>query len=196
MAQGVIICYASSRCTIIKNEAPKFDPELLNAYFLGLEGDAIAKDGIYKFQEGRNYILCISAHLMLFPNHLFFSSLIFLSKAFKIHSFLSLIINIIPSNPVLRGLQQNSAHDSHLQSVCHPWWIHRRSDCKLFFRIFRSGIKQLNVTHPLKVGGGGGSMSSKGSFLASYFFMFPQSQLVSSPPWPLMWPRKSPFFHM
>lgn len=191
MAQGLITCYASPRCTVIQNEAQKFDPELLNAYFLGLVGDAVAKDDIYKFQEGKNYILLTNAHLMLLPNHLFSSSLIFLSKAFKIHSFLSVSINIIPSNSVLRGLQQNFAHDSHLQSACHPWRIHMRSDCKLFFRIFRSGIKQLNATHPLK---GGGSMSSKGSFLASYFFMFPGSQLISSLPWPLIWPRKSPFF--
>ena len=49
MAQGLITCYASPGCMVTQNEAQKFDPELLNAYFLGLAGDAIAKDDIYKF---------------------------------------------------------------------------------------------------------------------------------------------------
>lgn len=91
----------------IQNEAQKCDLGFLNAYFLGLAGASAAKDDICKFQEGRNYILLTSAHLELLPNLLFFTPLSFLSKAFKIHSFLSLSINIIPSNPVLRGHQEN-----------------------------------------------------------------------------------------
>lgn len=120
MAHALIACYASSMCMGIQNEARKCDPGFLNAYFLGPAGDSVAKDDICKFQEGRNYILLTRAPLVLLPHHLFFTSLSFLSKAFKIHSFLNLSINIIPSNPVLRGHQQNSAHDSRLQSVCHP----------------------------------------------------------------------------
>ena len=70
--------------------------ELLNAHFSGLGGDAVAKDDICKFQEGRKYILLTSAHVALLPNLPFFSPFTFLSKAFRIHSFLSLSIYWIP----------------------------------------------------------------------------------------------------
>ena len=89
------------------NEAQNFDlgtPECV-CVCLGLAGDAAAK-AICKFQDWKNYSLLTRAHLALLPYHLFLSSLTFLSKVFKIHSFLSLSTYRITSNPVLRGLQE------------------------------------------------------------------------------------------
>lgn len=104
----------------MQNEVQKYDLRTLTVNFLGLAGDAVAKDDICKFQEGRSYILLTSTHLALLLSCLFFSSTIFLSKAFKIHSFLRLSIYRIPSNIVLRGPWESSAHDSRCLSVCHP----------------------------------------------------------------------------
>lgn len=48
----------------------------LDVCFFGLAVDAVTKDDISKFQEGRNYILLTGAHLALHHDFLFFTSLI------------------------------------------------------------------------------------------------------------------------
>lgn len=44
----------------MQNEVQKFDLGTLTVHFLGLAGEAVAKDDICTFQEGRSYILLIS----------------------------------------------------------------------------------------------------------------------------------------
>ena len=103
---------------------------------LGLTGDAAAKD-IYESQEWKNCSLLTRAHLALLPHHLVLSSLTFLSKVVKIHSFLSRSIYGITSNLVLRSLQERSACDSGLLSLSSLRKTWENGDCKLFFRMFR-----------------------------------------------------------
>lgn len=89
---------------------------------------------------------------MLLPNHLFFTSLSFASKAFKIHSFLSLSINIILSNPVLRGHQQNSAHDSGRRvSVILDGYMGEVT-ANYSSEYSTPGIKWLNAAYPIMSG--------------------------------------------
>lgn len=159
---------------------------------LGLAGDAAAK-GICKFQDWKNYSLLTRAHLALLPYHLFLSSLTFLSKVFKIHSFLSLSTYRITSNPVLRGLQERSVCDSGLLRVCHPWGRHGKWRLQTVLQNVQDQRSNSFMKHiPQWVG----FMFSEGFFLASYFFMSPSVSLFPVSPWPVMWPRKSLFFHM
>lgn len=102
---------------IVWNEVQKFASELSIVHFLGLARDAVAKDTICKFQEGRHYVLPSSAHHTL---HCFLISYSHPLFSYLRHAFLSLGLYRIPPNPVLGGVQESFAHDSGLLRVCHP----------------------------------------------------------------------------